>query len=91
MDQDIMFSNIQFMNVVLAALRTMNQTVAAYDTQDNPQSRLNKTDKSANPKNDENPKNPTCCLLNPPPLIGELVGVRIPIALEKTDYKKTTA
>ena len=74
--QDIDASNIQFANVVLAALQTMNQLSAATDAQDNPP----KADKSANPKTDKNPVKPT-------PLIGELVSVESH-ALEKADYKK---
>lgn len=74
--QDIDASNIQFANVVLAALQTMNQLSAATDAQDN----LAKTDKSANPKKHENPFKPT-------PLIDELVSVESH-ALEKADYKK---
>ncbi|GGM02601.1 polyphosphate:AMP phosphotransferase [Streptomyces cinereus] len=74
--QDIDASNIQFANVVLAALQTMNQLAAADDAQDNPQ----KAEKSANPKKDENPFKPT-------PLIGELVSVDNQ-ALAKADYKK---
>lgn len=74
--QDIDASNIQFANVVLAALQTMNQLSAADDAQDNPK----KVDKSANPKTDKNPFKPT-------PLIGELVSVESH-ALAKADYKK---
>nr|WP_313090930.1 ATPase [Moraxella sp. CTOTU48268] len=74
--QDIDASNIQFANVVLAALQTMNQLSAADDAQDNPQ----KADKSANPKKDENPFKPT-------PLIDELVSVDNQ-ALAKADYKE---
>ena len=74
--QDIDASNIQFANVVLAALQTMNQLAAADDAQDN----LQKADKSANPKKDENPFKPT-------PLIEELVSVDNQ-ALAKADYKK---
>jgi polyphosphate kinase 2 (PPK2 family) len=81
--QDIDASNIQFANVVLAALRTMNQLSAANDAQDNPA----KTDKSANPKNDENPIKPNPLPFKPTPLIGELVSVESH-ALEKADYKK---
>lgn len=74
--QDIDASNIQFANVVLAALQTMNQLSAATDAQDNPA----KTDKSAKPKTDENPVKPTS-------LIDELVSVESQ-ALAKADYKE---
>ncbi|WP_417653113.1 hypothetical protein, partial [Enterobacter hormaechei] len=49
--QDIDASNIQFANIVLAALQTMNQLSAAEDAQDSPP----KADKSANSKTDKNP------------------------------------
>lgn len=81
--QDIDASNIQFANVVLAALQTMNQLAAADDDQDN----RAKTDKSANPKTDENPVKPTPLSFKPTPLIDELVSVESH-ALEKADYKK---
>lgn len=81
--QDIDASNIQFANVVLAALQTMNQLSAATDAQDNPQ----KTDKSASPEKDENTVRPTPLLFKPTPLIDELVNVESQ-ALEKADYKK---
>lgn len=81
--QDIDASNIQFANVVLAALQTMNQLAAADDDQDN----LAKTDKSANPKTDKNPVKPTSLPFKPTPLIDELVSVESH-ALEKADYKK---
>ena len=69
--QDIDASNIQFANVVLAALQTMNQLSAANDAQDNPA----KTDKSANPKNDENPIKPNPLPFKPTPLMDKLVSV----------------
>ena len=81
--QDIDASNIQFANVVLAALQTMNQLAAANDAQDNPQ----KADKSANPKTDKNPVKPTSLPFKPTHLIDELVSVESH-ALEKADYKK---
>lgn len=81
--QDIDASNIQFANVVLAALQTMNQLATADDAQDNPA----KTDKSANPKTDKNPVKPNPLPFKPTPLIGELVSVESH-ALEKADYKK---
>ena len=81
--QDIDASNIQFANVVLAALQTMNQLAAADDAQDNPQ----KADKSANPKTDKNPVRPNPLPFKPTPLINELVSVESQ-ALEKADYKK---
>lgn len=81
--QDIDASNIQFANVVLAALQTMNQLAAADDDQDN----RAKTDKLANPKTDKNPVKPTPLPFNPNPLIDELVNVESH-ALEKADYKK---
>ncbi len=81
--QDIDASNIQFANVVLAALQTMNQLAAADDAQDNHQ----KADKSANSKKDENPVKPPPLPFKPTPLIDELVSVESH-ALEKADYKK---
>ena len=81
--QDIDASNIQFANVVLAALQTMNQLATADDAQDNPA----KTDKSANPKTDKNPVKPNPLPFKPTPLIDELVSVDNQ-ALAKADYKK---
>ena len=81
--QDIDASNIQFANVVLAALQTMNQLSAANDVQD----KSAKTDKSANLKADKNPVKPTPLPFKPTPLIDELVSVESQ-ALEKADYKK---
>ncbi|MFO1365004.1 MAG: hypothetical protein U1E98_01025 [Moraxella osloensis] len=81
--QDIDASNIQFANVVLAALQTMNQLAAADDAQDN----RAKTDKSANPKTDKIPVKPNPLPFKPTPLIDELVSVESH-ALEKADYKK---
>lgn len=80
--QDIDASNIQFANIVLAALQTMNQLSAATDAQDN----LAKTDKSANPKTDKNSVKPTSLPFKPTPLINELVSVQSQ-ALAKADYK----
>ena len=81
--QDIDASNIQFANVVLAALQTMNQLAAADDDQDN----RAKTDKSVHLKTDKNPVKPTLLPFKPTPLIDELVNVESH-ALEKADYKK---
>ena len=81
--QDIDASNIQFANVVLAALQTMNQLAAADDDQDN----RAKTDKSVHLKTDENPVKPNPLPFKPTPLIDELVSVESH-ALEKADYKK---
>lgn len=81
--QDIDASNIQFANVVLAALQTMNQLAAADDDQDN----RAKTDKSVHLKTDENPVKPNPLPFKPTPLINELVSVESH-ALEKADYKK---
>lgn len=81
--QDIDASNIQFANVVLAALQTMNQLAAADDAQDNPA----KTDKSVHLKTDKNAVKPTSLPFKPTPLIDELVSVESH-ALEKADYKK---
>ena len=81
--QDIDASNIQFANVVLAALQTMNQLAAADDDQDN----RAKTDKSVHLKTDENPVKPNPLPFKPTPLINELVSVQSQ-ALAKADYKK---
>ena len=81
--QDINASNIQFANVVLAALQTMNQLAAADDDQDN----RAKTDKSVHLKTDENPVKPNPLPFKPTPLINELVSVQSQ-ALAKADYKK---
>ena len=81
--QDIDASNIQFANIVLAALQTMNQLSAAEDAQDNPQ----KADKSANPKTDKNPVAAASLPFKPTPLIDELVNVESQ-ALAKADYKE---
>ena len=81
--QDIDASNIQFANVVLAALQTMNQLAAADDDQDN----RAKTDKSVHLKTDENPVKPNPLPFKPTPLINELVNVDNQ-ALAKADYKK---
>lgn len=81
--QDIDASNIQFANVVLAALQTMNQLAAADDDQDN----RAKTDKSVHLKTDENPVKPNPLPFKPTPLINELVSVDNQ-ALAKADYKK---
>lgn len=81
--QDIDASNIQFANVVLAALQTMNQLAAADDDQDN----RAKTDKSVHLKTDENPVKPNPLPFKPTPLINELVNVQSQ-ALAKADYKK---
>ena len=81
--QDIDASNIQFANVVLAALQTMNQLAAADDAQDNPA----KTDKSVHLKTDKNAVKPTSLPFKPTPLINELVSVQSQ-ALAKADYKK---
>ena len=81
--EDINASNIQFANVVLAALQTMNQLAAADDDQDN----RAKTDKSVHLKTDENPVKPNPLPFKPTPLINELVSVDNQ-ALAKADYKK---
>lgn len=81
--QDIDASNIQFANVVLAALQTMNQLAAADDDQDN----RAKTDKSVHLKTDENPVKPNPLPFKPTHLIDELVSVQSQ-ALAKADYKK---
>ena len=81
--QDIDASNIQFANVVLAALQTMNQLAAADDDQDN----RAKTDKSVHLKTDENPVKPNPLPFKPTPLINELVSVESH-ALAKADYEK---
>ena len=81
--QDIDASNIQFANVVLAALQTMNQLASADDAQDNPQ----KADESAKSKTDKNAVKPTSLPFKPTPLIDELVSVDNQ-ALAKADYKE---